>query len=232
MKRLGTSKQFPQNISQIQDVSQYYDLQKVFDATDFEDENYLIEQMNKGTNNNFPDVIDGDQKSLIMLPDNVYHYGKGKDQVVIHIQQIMEKIKELEEQIEMDKLNNSSPISQDEIERRQLNVLEKDHMQNLADGLITEQAEKDVYHRFQELLHDEIGFMVHGYLPETYLQLITSRSKDQRKTLIQQAKDSQCSIEDYTKLTKLELNSMNLEYFLHFPLFMCFSNPLFPFLYS
>ena len=52
--------------------------------------------MEAGTQNNFPDVISGNQKSLILLPDNVFHYGKGKDQVIIHIQQILDKIKELE----------------------------------------------------------------------------------------------------------------------------------------
>ena len=105
-----------------------------------------------------PDVMDGDQQSLIMLPDNSFHYGKGKDQVVIHIQLILERIKELEDQIEVEKQTSMNPSSSAEKEEKELNVLEKEHMKNLADGLLTEQAEGDIYHRFHELLHDEIGF--------------------------------------------------------------------------
>ena len=176
----------------------------IFDDIDFPDEHFLIEQMQKGTQSNFPDVMDGDQQSLIMLPDNTFHYGKGKDQLVIHIQLILDKIKELEEKIEFEKLKNPNPATRDEIDKRDLNMLEKDHMKNLVNGLLTEQAEGDIYHRFQELLHDEIGFLVHGYLPETYLKTITNRAKDQRKTLIKQAKDLELSLDDYAIFTKLE----------------------------
>ena len=204
LKSLGKSNHFPRALTQTEDLSKYYDLKKVFDDVGFPDENYSIEQMEKGTQYNFPDVMAGDQQSLIMLPDNSFHHGKGKDQVIIHIQLILDKIKELEEQIQMEKLKNPNPTSPDEIEQRALNVLEKDHMKNLADGLLTEQAECDVYHRFQEILHDEIGFLIHGYLPETYLKTITTRAKDQRKTLIKLAKDSQSLIVDYAAFTKLE----------------------------
>ena len=179
-------------------------MKKVFDETDFPDEHFLIEQMENGTQNNFPDVMDGDQQSLIMLPDNSFHYGKGKDQVVIHIQLILDRIKELEDQTEVEKQQNTNLTSSAEKEEKELNVLEKEHMKNLADGLLTEQAEGDIHHRFHELLHDEIGFLVHGYLPETYLKVITSRAKDQRKTLTQRAKDSEYSVYEYSKLTKLE----------------------------
>ena len=108
---LGASKIFPQPVIPSQDLSQCYDLKKVFDDTDFPDEHYLIEQMENGTQNNFPDVLDGDQQSLIMLPDNSFHYGKGKDQVVIHIQLILERIKELEDQIEVEKQKNMNSSS-------------------------------------------------------------------------------------------------------------------------
>ena len=146
-------------MDKVPDLSQYYDMKNVFDETNFPDENYLMEQMDKGTERNFPEVINGEQKSLIMLPDNVFHYGKGKDQVVIHIQQILDKIKELEKQTELDETKDPSPISLTEKKRRELNALEKDHMKNLAKGLLTEQGEGDVYHRFQEHLHDELGFL-------------------------------------------------------------------------
>ena len=155
--------------------------------------------MENGTQNNFPDVTDGDQQYLIMIPDNSFHYGKGKDQVVIHIQLILDRIKELEDQIEVEKQTSMNPSSSAEKVEKELNVLEKEHIKNLADGLLTEQAEGDIHHRFHELLHDEIGFLVHGYLPETYLKVITSRAKDQRKTLTQRTKDSECSIHEYSK---------------------------------
>ena len=177
---------------------------KVFDDVDYPDENHLMEQMEKGTQSNFPDVMNGDQQSLIRLPDNVFHYGKGKEQVVINIQLILDKIKMLEEQIGREREKNPNPTLPKEIRKRELNLLERDHMKNLADGLLTEQAEGDIYHRFEELLHDEVGFMVHGYLPETYLQTITTRAKDQRKTLLQQTTESKCSLNDYAKFTKLE----------------------------
>ena len=99
LKRLGSSTIFPQCVNQVSNLSHHYDLKKVFDDIDFPDENYLMEQMEKGTKDNFPDVVNGDQQSLVMLPDKVFHYGKGKDQVIIHIQLILEKIKKLEEQI-------------------------------------------------------------------------------------------------------------------------------------
>ena len=204
MKSLGTSKQFPQCTNQTQSISQHYDMKIVFDDIDYPDENYLMVQMEKGTQSNFPDVMKGDQKSLIMLPDNVFHYGKGKEQVVIHIQLILDKIKMLEEEIEREREKNPNPTLPKEIRKRELNLLERDHMKNLADGLLTEQAEGDIYHRFEELLHDEVGFMVHGYLPETYLQTITTRAKGQRKTLLQQTIESKCSLNDYAKFTKLE----------------------------
>ena len=157
---------------QTQDMSQYYDLKKVFDDANFPDEHFLIEQMENGTQLNFPDVMDGTQQSLIMLPDNSFHYGKGKDQVIIHLQLILDRIKELEDQIEVENQKNIDPSSLAEKEEKELNVLEREHMKNLADGLLTEQAEGDIHHRFHELLHDEIGFLVHGYLPETYLSVV------------------------------------------------------------
>ena len=210
LKSLGASKQFPQCMNQTQNLSQHYDMKKVFDEIDYPDEYYLMQQMEKGTQNNFTDVMNGDQQSLIMLPDNIFHYGKGKDQIVIHIDLILEKIKMLEEQIELEREKNPNPSLPNEIRKRKLNVLERDHMKNLADGLLTEQAEGDIYHRFEELLHDEVGFMVHGYLPETYLQTITTRAKDQRKTLLQQTTESKCSLNDYATFTKLETKLQNV----------------------
>ena len=114
--------------------------------------------MENGTQNNFPDVTDGDQQSLVMIPDNAFHYGKGKDQVVIHIKLILDRIKELEDQIEVEKQKNMNSSTSAEKEEMVLNELEKEHMKNLADGLLTEQAEGDIHYRFHELLHDEIGF--------------------------------------------------------------------------
>ena len=76
----------------IPDLSQCYDMKKVFDDTNFPDENYLMEQMERGTQNNFPEVMSGEQHSLIMLPDNVFHYGKGRDQAIIHIELILQSV--------------------------------------------------------------------------------------------------------------------------------------------
>ena len=204
LKNLGTSNKFPKSMVQIQDLSQYYDMQKVFDDTNFPDEHYLMEQMERGTQNNFPEVMSGEQHSLIMLPDNVFHYGKGRDQAIIHIELILQRIKQIENQIDMDTQNNPKLSSSAEEQKGEINKLELDHMKNLADGLLTEQAEGDIYLRFQELLHDELGFMIHGYLPETYLKAITTRAKDQRKTLIQKAKDSNYTVDDFAIFTKLE----------------------------
>ena len=130
MKILGISNSFPQNIAGSKDLSQHYDLKKVFNATDFPDESYLMDQMEKGTYNSFPDVIDGDQKSLIMLPDNVFHYGKGKDQVIIHIKLILDKIKYLEEKIESEKAKNPNPTSPAEIQRKKKQPMNPESRKN------------------------------------------------------------------------------------------------------
>ena len=42
------------------------------------------------------------------------------------------------------------------------------------------------------------------HILETYLKAITTRAKDQRKTLIQKAKDSIYSVDELAKFTKLE----------------------------
>ena len=186
----------------------------MFDCTNFPEEHDLVLKMEAGTQNNFPGVMKGHQKSFVMLPDNVYHYGKGRDQVIVHIQLILDRIKELEKQIEAEKAEGSTmeaeeksyldSYSLNEKEKKQLNILEKDHMKNLADGLLTEQAEGDVYHRFHELLHNEIGFLVHQYNPETYLQVIKERAKKQRQNMKMLARKLEQSVNDYAKLTPLE----------------------------
>lgn len=179
-------------------------MKNVFDATNFPEEHRLVEEMSDGIQLNFPEVLNGKQCSLIMLPDNVFHYGKGKDQIIIHIQLIKDKIKALEKQIDADQKMNPTPSTLEEKEKQDLNVLEKEHMKNLVDGLMTEEAEGLIYHRFEELLHDNIGFLIHGYLPETYLKTITTRAKQQRKNLVQKMKRSQCLQNEFVEFTKLE----------------------------
>ena len=186
------------------DISQYYDLRNVFDVTKFSEEHRLVQQMEAGTHKNFPDVLSGHQQSLLMLPDNVFHYGKGKDYVNIHLHLLFQRIKEMEEKIELENDKNPNTTVSIEIDERQLNILERDHMRNLAKSLLTEQAEMDVYHRFQELLHDEIGFLIHGYLPETYLNGITARAKQQRKNLASLTRKLERSVEEYSRFTSLE----------------------------
>ena len=160
--------------------------------------------MEAGTQKNFSDVLSGNQQFLLMLPDNVFHYGKGRDKVNIHLQLLLQRIKEIEERIKFEKDNNPDPIPFIETEEGQLKILERDHMRNLANNLLTEQAEMNVYHRFQELLHDEIGFLIHGYLPETYLSGITKRAKQQRKSLASLTEKRLRTVEQYSTLTLLE----------------------------
>ena len=204
LKRLGASKTFPQSMISTLDTSQYYDLKKVFDINKFPQEHHLIRQMEEGIQKNFPDVISGHQQSLLMLPDNVFHYGKGRDKLNIHVQLIFQRIKEIEERINFENDNDPNPISSVETEERQLNILERDHMKNLLNSVLTEQAEMDVYHRFHELLHNEIGFMIHGYLPETYLNSITTRAKQQRKNLALLTRKLERSVEEYSRFIPLE----------------------------
>ena len=186
------------------DLSHYYDLKKVFNVNKFPEEHQLVLQMETGTLRNFPDVMSGHQHYLLMLPDNVFHYEKGRDNVNVHIELLQDKIKELEKQLELDKQNNQNPISYSKWEERNINILELDHMKNLAKDVLTERAEMVVHHRFEELLHDEIGFLIHGYQPESYLNGITTRAKQQRKNLVSLASRSECSVEEYSCLTPLE----------------------------
>ena len=186
------------------DISQYYDLNKVFDATKFPEEHHLVQQMEAGTHKNFPRVMNGNQRSLLMLPDNVFHYGKERDQINIHLQLIFKRINEIDEKIKFEKENDPNMTTPKEIEERQLNILERDHMRSLANSLLTEQAEMDVYHRFEELLHNEIGFFIHGYIPETYLNSITTRAKKQKKNLTALTRKLERSVEEYSKFTPLE----------------------------
>merc|ERR1712062_361973 len=77
-----------------------YDLISSFDNSDFPEEHRLIQTMENGTRQNFPEVLNDQQKSLLILPDNVFHYERGRDNVVVHIQMILDKIKSLEQEEE------------------------------------------------------------------------------------------------------------------------------------
>ena len=161
--------------------------------------------MEAGTQKNYTKILDGTEKSLVILPDNVYHFGSGKDNAVLHIQLILDKIDALEQHINSEEKINPNPTSQTDIEKMKAKKHEKENMHNFMQGVLTEKAEAEIYQRFHELLHNEIGCMIHGYLPETYLQKITDRAKSQRKSINARENSQQNLNMGFTQLTALEL---------------------------
>lgn len=188
--KVGFSSGFQQNTHSNSTVTDSDDLLTVFNKKNFPIEHQIIQDMNNGTAITYGDICNGSRKNLLVLPHEIFEYGRGEASATIHIQAALEKIKELDEQMEQDShpISNISylfnPMSQMEEDQQNLIEFEKSYIQNHFEGLVTEHAERAIKEMLIEIFHDEIGFLVHSYEPETYLKPITERAWAQRKSML------------------------------------------------
>ena len=190
------------------------DLLNHFDISNFPEEHKLVLNMYNNTANEYPDLCDGTRDNLLVLPESVFHYSK--DNTTLNIQSALERIQELENQINKDKLIDQSTISLAEKDRIKMDIFEKEYITNTKNGLITEQAEKVIQEMILECFHGDVGTLFHSYKPETYLKTITDRAKSQRKTLqkMNQFTDLEEKLMDVMgirKLVKSESNNIMAE---------------------
>ena len=174
----------------------YDDLVNAFDDINFETEHHLAKRMNEEMENSYQDTFDASRETLLVHPSTAFQYSNKQD--LIHVAALKEKIKYLEDiidQIKTEQLDNYK----EECKRHEN---EKKEIEDYLKGIITQDAEKDVFYRFHEMLHNERGFMVHSYTPEKFIAQITDRAKGQRDTKLQQQRDGHTSTE--TQLTPLE----------------------------
>ena len=103
------------------------DLLKHFDIANYPEEHTLIQNMYTDTENEYIDLCDGTRGNLLVLPDDVFHYSK--DNTTLHIQSALERINELEIQINTDELLDENTITLAEKDKKKWTNSKKNTLQ-------------------------------------------------------------------------------------------------------